>query len=95
MLACGGAAGGRERCAGCPLRLIAAVPHARRLLITVGIIALALYAAAGIPDFSDSDASASFRPYQAPFSFGVENSWVRVQNIGTASANVTVRYYCR
>jgi hypothetical protein len=76
-----------------PTRLIAAVPHARRFLITVGIVALALYAASGIQDFSDGDASASFRPFQAPFSFGVENSWVRVQNIGSAPANVTVRYY--
>ena len=29
----------------------------------------------------------------ASFTFGVENSWIRVQNIGTAEANVTVSYF--
>jgi hypothetical protein len=29
----------------------------------------------------------------AAFTFGVENSWIRVQNIGTADANIQVEYY--
>ena len=30
---------------------------------------------------------------RAAFTFGVENSWIRVQNIGTANANIEVDYY--
>ncbi len=66
--------------------------HLRRLLLYVLRIAAlgAVLIAAVLIARSDRTDRASAAP---PYTFGAENSWIRVQNIGNANANVEVDYF--
>ncbi|HYM14418.1 MAG TPA: hypothetical protein VEZ14_02540 [Dehalococcoidia bacterium] len=75
-------------------RIIARLPRARVALLAMA--ALALLTAASTcnnPVASPSGGSVSAPFTSAAFTFGVENSWIRVQNVGQSAATVTVTYY--
>lgn len=58
-------------------------------LVAKAVVAAALLTAFVLFATHDSAPAAATTTY----SFGVENSWIRVQNIGTADANVQLDYY--
>jgi hypothetical protein len=60
-------------------------------LIVPALAVLAVSAVVSAGSLGRSNASAT--SYQASYTFGVENSWIRVQNIGAAAATITVTYY--
>jgi hypothetical protein len=68
------------------------LPPLRVLLTAAAVLLFAAIAASGGPRATDAPAPAFAAPPMA-FAFGQENSWIRVQNIGGASANVTVSYF--
>ncbi len=59
----------------------------RRLLPAAAILLLALALQSRTPGAGLQEATAN------PYNFGVENSWIRVQNIGDADAKVEIQYY--
>jgi hypothetical protein len=67
-----------------PLHLLL---RASRISIGVAIVAT-LAVVSSVTRAPDTDARAA-----GTFSFGAENSWIRVQNIGNANANVEVDYF--
>lgn len=64
----------------------------RGFAAAAAILVFAAYAAAGAPAPEAHPRFASAAPSMA-FTFGQENSWIRVQNIGVNAATVTVSYY--
>lgn len=81
------------------LRRIARMPRVRLSLrsLRAPLLALPLLAAAaavgsGVPALDRAPEYARAAPPMA-FVFGQENSWIRVQNIGTTAATVTVSYF--
>ena len=68
------------------------LPRLRVLGTTAAVLVLAAFAANGGRSFDDAPPEAQAAPPLA-FTFGQENSWIRIQNIGGASANVTVSYF--
>jgi len=75
-----------------PVRGVARLLRSRMALIAVA--ALAVTAIASTCQSNTPDGSAGGAVYTtAAFTFGVENSWIRVQNIGAAAATVTVTYF--
>ncbi len=74
------------------IRMFSRLPRPRVLVTAAAVLLLAVFAANGGRSFE----GASFQAQAAPtlaFTFGQENSWIRIQNIGAASANVTVSYF--
>jgi len=63
-----------------------------RARLVVAIAAVVFFSALIAGRGAQPDTVAFSAPSQV-FTFGRENSWIRVQNIGTAPANVTVSYY--
>src|SRR5437588_894505 len=74
-------------------RLYRGLPRARIAFVAAALLALAAFASNELPSLHPrvDDASASL--YSTTYTFGTENSWVRVQNIGGSPASVTVSYY--
>jgi hypothetical protein len=66
---------------------------ARLAALAIGVLAFAAVAAGGIPSLPGGATRARATAPVASYTFGVENSWIRVQNIGSVAANVTVTYY--
>ncbi len=73
-------------------RAMAVLPRLRIPLLFAAVLSLAAVAASGGPSFERAAPDASAAPSMA-FTFGQENSWIRVQNIGGSPATVTVSYY--
>ena len=78
--------------------LVARPTRRRRVSIIFPFVAAALLAVAAfgsneLPSLHPRVQDASASLYSTTYTFGTENSWVRVQNIGGAPASVTVSYY--
>src|SRR5450432_1170038 len=76
-----------------PIRLLRLLLIARLAALAIGVLAFAAVAAGGIPSLPGGATRARATAPVASYTFGVENSWIRVQNIGSVAANVTVTYY--
>lgn len=74
-------------------RIAAVLPRLLTPALPLAILAIAALASAGAPPIHIESASASTSTTEATYTFGVENSWIRVQNVGNANATVTVTYY--
>ena len=78
--------------------LVARPTRRRRVSIILPFVAAALLAVAAfgsneLPSLHPRVEDASASLYSTTYTFGTENSWVRVQNIGGSPASVTVSYY--
>jgi hypothetical protein len=67
-------------------------PHLGAPLLALSILIVAVLMSGAVPSFQHGAPRAD-AVESLSFTFGVENSWVRVQNIGGADATVTVTYY--
>ena len=74
-----------------PRHLLRGLTALRTPLFATAVLAFATFAAARVPE--RGAAGASDIVSSTAYTFGVENSWVRVQNIGAAPATVTVSYF--
>ncbi len=72
-------------------RVAAGLPRLLTPVVPLAILAIAALASVSMQSSSAKFAAASASP--AAYTFGLENSWIRVQNIGGADATVTVTYY--
>lgn len=72
-------------------RIAAGLPRLLTPAVPLAVLSIAALLSAGNPSTSTQRASASAP--EAAYTFGQENSWIRVQNIGAADATVTVAYY--
>ncbi len=66
---------------------------ARMPALALGVLAVAALASGGVTSLRNGGTGARATAPVASFTFGTENSWIRVQNIGAVAANVTVTYY--
>ena len=73
-------------------RIVRGLLRARTLAVAAAVLSLCTLGGSGITPFGNDGRGAQAAPPMA-FTFGKENSWIRVQNIATVPANVTVRYY--
>ncbi len=76
-----------------PMRALRLLHRLRFAAIAVIVLPLVALASGAIPSFERAARTIASSNDSLTFSFGVENSWVRVQNIGQNPANVTVTYY--
>jgi hypothetical protein len=67
-------------------------PPGRQTITAAAVLMFATFAASRGPSIQHPASVAQAAPPMS-FAFGQENSWIRVQNIGAADANVTVSYY--
>ncbi|MBI5284916.1 MAG: hypothetical protein HY874_07450 [Chloroflexi bacterium] len=75
-----------------PIRTLRGLPRLRTPLLALAVLFASAMAAGGAPVLRNAPSSA-WAVQATAFTFGVENSWIRVQNIGVADATVTVSYY--
>ena len=76
-----------------PRALLSRMPRPRLTLLALAILAGSSLIWAGVPALERNAAPTAQAAPAYAFTFGQENSWIRVQNIGMATATVTVRYY--
>lgn len=72
-------------------RIVGRVPHRRTPLVALLVLAAATIASGAVPALHGGPQAAAVESLS--FNFGVENSWIRVQNIGVSDATVTVTYF--
>jgi hypothetical protein len=77
---------------GRPPRILKRLPRLRVIITAAAVLTFAALAASRGPALEDSPTPAQAAPPMA-FTFGQENSWIRVQNMGAVSANVVVSYF--
>ena len=75
-----------------PWRAHIGLPAARTAGFAAAVLLIALLVSGG-PALVVRDATPAAAVQSTTFTFGQENSWVRVQNIGASPATVTVRYF--
>ncbi|MEX2245249.1 MAG: hypothetical protein WEC75_01050 [Dehalococcoidia bacterium] len=75
-----------------PRRMLRGLTGVRTPILILATLALATAFAGGVPGVERTTPASATLPATA-FTFGVENSWIRVQNIGASPANITVTYY--
>jgi hypothetical protein len=73
-------------------RIARKLPRLRTPLLALAVLLIAGLAAGRAPAHSGRPAAASGLS-AAAYTFGTENSWIRVQNIGASDATVTVTYF--
>jgi hypothetical protein len=76
-----------------PRRILRGLRASRLPALAVVVLSLSALASAGIPSLGHEHATPADASTTMSFTFGTENSWVRVQNIGSTDATVTVTYY--
>lgn len=76
-----------------PTRLFRMMLMARTPALAIGVLTLAVIASGGVASLRGGATGARATAPVSSYTFGVENSWIRVQNIGVAAANVTVTYF--
>src|ERR1700674_1301214 len=76
-----------------PTRLFRLMLIARLPALALGVLALATVASGGVTSLRVGAPRARATAPVGLFTFGTENSWIRVQNIGAVAANVTVTYF--
>jgi hypothetical protein len=72
--------------------ILSAATHLRVPLVALAVLTAAAFISGAVPSFQHGGPRASAGAALS-FTFGVENSWIRVQNIGAADATVTVSYF--
>ena len=76
-----------------PSRLIRSLSKSRLPVKALAVLALAFVASVGASSLRDGTSRARATAPVSSYTFGVENSWIRVQNIGAVAADVTVTYF--
>lgn len=74
------------------IRLLRGLPRLRTTVLALAVLCVSTVAAGRVPVLQHAPSNA-WAVQAAAFTFGIENSWIRVQNIGAADATVTVTYF--